>query len=147
QLSSISWYLGKNAESERYALMSIELLETLPPGRELARAYAAMSGKRMVMSDNVGARTWGMRALELAERLDDAETMSQALNSMGSSEMCRGNIEGKTLLERSLAIALEHGLERLVALGYANLTNSSAEMRAYAQTIHYLREGMAYCAE
>src|SRR5262249_6258097 len=76
QLSNITWYLGKNAMSERYAIMAVELLETLPPGRELARAYATMSGKRMVKSDTAQARVWGMRALELAERLHDAETMS-----------------------------------------------------------------------
>jgi DNA-binding CsgD family transcriptional regulator len=147
QASAIGWYLGRNAESERYLQMAVELLETLPPGRELARACAAMSGKRMVMSDNAGARTWGMRALELAERLDDAETLSQALNSMGSSEMCSGYSDGQALLERSLRIAKEHGLERLIAIGYSNLTSSCVEMRAYEQTMRYVREGMAYCAE
>src|SRR5262249_45873193 len=111
------------------------------------RAYATMSGKRMVKSDTAQARVWGMRALELAERLHDAETMSAALNNMGSSEMCGGDPGGQTKLERSVTIALEHGFERLVAGGYSNLANSSVKNRAYAQAMGYLQQGMAYCVE
>lgn len=147
QLSSINWYLGRNAEAERYAMMAVELLETLPPGRELARAYASMSGRRMVMSDTAQAKVWGMRALELAERLHDADTVSAALNSIGSAEMCIGDAGGKARLERSVTIALEHGFERLVALGYSNLANSSVKSRAYAEAVGYLQQGMAYCVE
>src|SRR5262249_29521003 len=143
ELSDIAWYLGKNGMSERYAIMAIELLETLPPGRELARAYATMSGKRMVKSDTAQARVWGMRALELAERLHDAETMSAALNNMGSSEMCGGDPGGQTKLERSVTIALEHGFERLVAGGHSNLANSTVKNLAYAQVRGYLQQGRA----
>jgi DNA-binding CsgD family transcriptional regulator len=147
RLSGITWYVGKNIEAERYAMMAIELLETLPPGPELARAYARMSGKRMVMSDTAQTLVWGRRALELAERLHDAETVSAALNSMGSAEMCAGDPGGRAKLERSVTIALQLGFDRLVALGYSNLANTSVKNRAYAEAMGYLQQGIAYCVE
>ena len=39
-LSRLSWFLGRNADSERYALRAIETLEPGGDGHELAMAYS-----------------------------------------------------------------------------------------------------------
>jgi len=147
QLSSITRYLGKNAEAERYGMMAVAVLETLPPSRELARAYANLSGLTMVKSDNAQTLLWGERAIALAEQLGDAATLSSALGNMASCELCSGNERGQIKAERSLQLALEHGLERQAAVGYTNLADVNIKHRAYAVAMRYLQLGLAYCAE
>ena len=46
---------------------------------------------------------WGERAIALAERLGDHETLSYALNSVGAVEIASGDERGTAKLERSLA--------------------------------------------
>ena len=43
RLSRLSWGRGRNAQAERYGLEAVETLETLPPDRELAMAFANMA--------------------------------------------------------------------------------------------------------
>ncbi len=146
-LSNYHWVLGRRADAERYALEAVAVLETAPPGHELAMAYAALTGLHMLDTDAATAQSWGNRALELAERLQDFETMSYALNSMGASELERGVEGGQAKLERSLTIALEHGLDKHVARAYANLANFLVRCHNYGQAMTYLENGMAYCTE
>jgi DNA-binding CsgD family transcriptional regulator len=146
-LSNYNWVLGRNADAERSALEAVAALETAPPGHELAMAYAALTGLHMLDADPAMAHLWGNRALDLAERLQDFETMSYALNSLGCSELERGFEGGLAMLERSLAIALEHGLDKHVARAYANLANVLVCAHKYSQAMSYLDGGMAYCAE
>jgi DNA-binding CsgD family transcriptional regulator len=147
RLSRLNWFLSRNAEAERYGLASVELLETLPVGRELAMAYANMANLRMVESDTAQTALWGERAIKLAERLDDGETLSYALNSLGTAELEVGDERGWGRLERSLTIALEHGYEEHVARAYANLSINMIGRRDYLQARIYITEGMAYCSE
>ncbi len=89
--------------------MAIALLETLPPGPELAMAYSNMAQLRMLANDVDGARGWGARAGELAERLGETEILIHALNNVGTAELCGGVTDGLEKLERSLALALAAG--------------------------------------
>ena len=54
---------------------------------------------------------------------------------------------GAAKLERSLALALEAGLEEQVARAYTNLGAGSVAIRAYAIGDRHLDAGIAYCAE
>jgi DNA-binding CsgD family transcriptional regulator len=146
-LSNYNWVLGRNADAERSALEAVAALETAPPGHELAMAYAALTGLHMLDADPATAHLWGNRALDLAEQIQDVETMSYVLNSLGVSEL-DGDVEGGLAkLKRSLAIALEHGLDKHVARAYANLANVLVCAHKYSQAMSYLDGGMAYCAE
>ena len=147
QLSRLSWFLCRIAEAERYAMEAVDLLETLPPGRELAMAYANMSHLRMLESDTASAVLWGGRAIELGERLGDFETVSYALNNVGSAELTGGDAGGWAKLERSLQLALERGYEEHAARAYANLAEFKVRRRDYVLAKSYLREGIAYCAD
>lgn len=50
-LSRLLFFAGKPAMGEPLALEAVRLLETLPPGRELAMAYGNVSQRRMVVED------------------------------------------------------------------------------------------------
>jgi DNA-binding CsgD family transcriptional regulator/tetratricopeptide (TPR) repeat protein len=147
RLSRLNWFLGKHAEAERYGLAAVELLEALPPGRELAMACANMANLRMVESKIADTKVWGERAIALAERLGDTETLSYALNSVGTIQLEDNDERGRALLERSLALALEHGYEEHVTRAYANLSADSVGRHDYAQAETWIEKGLAYCAE
>jgi DNA-binding CsgD family transcriptional regulator/tetratricopeptide (TPR) repeat protein len=147
RLSRLHWFLGSNAEAERYAMQAVETLETLPPGRELAMAYGSLAHLGTRAAASADTLFWGERAIALAERLGDDETLSYALNSVGQVEMASGVESGRAKLDRSLAIALEHGYEEHAARAYANLAINRIVSRAYAEAERYLQEGIAYCAE
>jgi DNA-binding CsgD family transcriptional regulator len=147
RLSRLHWFLGRNADAERYAMEAVETLETLPPGRELAMAYGSLAHLGTRAADSADTLLWGGRAIALAERLGDYETLSYALNSVGQVEMARGVAEGRAKLDRSLAIALEHGYEEHAARAYANLAIFNVVCREYAEAERSLQDGIVYCAE
>ncbi|HEV8190429.1 MAG TPA: LuxR C-terminal-related transcriptional regulator, partial [Ktedonobacterales bacterium] len=147
RLSRLCWFLNDLPQAERCGVAAVELLETLPPGHELALAYANMSHVRMLEGDIADTELWSGRAIELAERIDDAEALSYALNSLGAVLLDGNDERGGSHLERSLAIALEHGLEDHVARAYVNLSVNKLGRRNYAQAENHIREGMAYSAE
>src|SRR5262249_11713977 len=146
-LSHLGWYLVRGAEAERNSLAAVALLETLPPGRELAKTYADLATRRMVEGDTDGAVQWGRRAIALAEQLGDAETTLAALITIGSAELSGGDEGGQIQLERSLQLALEQGYEELVARSYANLTFHLVWRRRFAQATSHLRDGLEFCVE
>ena len=60
-LSRMSWFLGRNAESRRYAELAVATLEPLGDGLELAMAYSNRSQLEMLCGDPDGAVSWGNR--------------------------------------------------------------------------------------
>ena len=109
-LSRLHWFLGRNAEAERYAKDALEVLQTQPPGLQLAMAYSNLSQLRMLTSDAEKSVFWGEKAAALARELGDTATVSHALNNMGTARLCKGEEEGWAQLGESLQLALEAGL-------------------------------------
>jgi tetratricopeptide (TPR) repeat protein len=95
RLSRLSWGRGRNAEAERYGLEAVEELERLPPGRELAMSFANMAHLSTRTTDTTATILWGERAIALAERLGDHETLTYALNSIGAAEIDSGDERDK----------------------------------------------------
>lgn len=147
RLSRLSWFLGRNAEAGRLGLATVAALESVPPGRELAMAYANLAQVGTRTGDSAATLRWGERAIALAEPLGDHETICYALNSMGAAEIDNGDEQGQIKLERSLAMALEHGYEEHAARAYANLAIHQIVLRQYPEGERYLQDGIAYCQE
>lgn len=147
-LSRLSWFLGRNAESERYALRAIATLEPGGDGHELAMAYSNKAQLCMLSGDAAGAERWGERALEIARRTGDRDVEIHALNNVGAAMLAReGTIEGWTLLQRSLDLALAHDAHEHVARAYTNLASMAVTNRRLADAEGVLRAGLAYCAD
>ncbi|HKS69676.1 MAG TPA: AAA family ATPase, partial [Ktedonobacterales bacterium] len=146
-LSRLCWFLGDKAAAERHASEAIAALEALPPGRELAMAYSNLAQLRMLEDNHADTVLWGTRALALAETLDDDEIRVHALNNVGTAQLSRGDEEGRTQLETSLQLALEHGFEEHAARAFTNLGSIAVLLRQYARVRRYLDEGIAYCAK
>ncbi len=133
-LSNILWCPGRGEEARRTGLEAVRLLEQLPPGRELARAYTNLSFLSATAADVGTGREWGSRALELAARIDDAEAVCGALIRVGE-------------LERAVALAERMGFEEHMADALHMLAAGAAFSRSYDVAEAYLQRGLAYCNE
>ncbi|MBP6338650.1 MAG: AAA family ATPase [Vitreoscilla sp.] len=145
-LARLHWLLGgANAAAFQHAEQAIAALEQLPPQRELAAAYSTLSHLHLVGENMVAAQRWGARAIALAESLGDPEALSHALNNVGSARLRLGRDEqGWQMLERSLALALEHQLEPDAARAYNNLFIVSVMQRDHQRGLAYAEQGIAY---
>jgi DNA-binding CsgD family transcriptional regulator/tetratricopeptide (TPR) repeat protein len=148
ELSRSYWNRNADPAAREYARAAVDVLQRLPPGRELAMAYSVMAHLHLVGEDVPTAIDWGNRAIALAATLDDAEALSHALNTVGTAEMrTRRELSSWAKLERSLALALSHGLEEHAARAYNNLYIVSVLHRDYARGLGYAAQGIAYCDE
>jgi DNA-binding CsgD family transcriptional regulator len=138
---------GQNSESDDAAREAIDVLEGLPPGRELARAYALMAAGHMNAEDAEGTFAWGPRAVELAERLDERDILAYALNDLGTMEFLTQGAGGRERLERSLRMSLEEGFEEHAARAFIHLAWAASRVRAHALAAGYIRDGIEYCTE
>ena len=139
---------GRTAEARLANDRAIALLTTLAPGPQLATSYRYRAYLLMGERENEEAIKWGRRALELAERFPNNETLTHAHNSIGSALILSGNEdEGSAHLERSLNLALTSGLDSLAAAAYGNLGSAFGEVYRFSLAERYLKSGIAYCAE
>jgi ATP/maltotriose-dependent transcriptional regulator MalT len=144
RLSSILWCPGRTGESEQAAREAVALLEVLPPGRELAMAYAHLAQTYSAAGWREEAVSWAGRAFELAERLDDTEIAVHALATIGFCEFAE---EGRERLEQSLQLAQRAGLAEQVARTYILLVEAAVGARRYSLATRHLQAGVEYCSD
>ena len=126
---------ARNAEAEEASRCAIETLERLPPGRELAYAYADQAYIRMITRDNAAGAAWAQKAIDGAREIGDVDLLAYALNMKGTARVMAGEIEpGIELLFESLELARREGLELRVygALGMLG-SGLSRDVRAGAR--------------
>jgi DNA-binding CsgD family transcriptional regulator/tetratricopeptide (TPR) repeat protein len=143
-LSQILWCPGRTAESERAGREAVTLLEALPPGRELAMAYANHATTYSAAARAEEAAIWAGRALELAERLGDTETAVHALATIGACEFA---VHGTEKLEQSLERAQRAGLAEQVARAFMLLVGGAVSERRYGIAARHLQAGIDYCSD
>jgi ATP/maltotriose-dependent transcriptional regulator MalT len=140
------WKAGQQEHAARHVSEAITLLETLPPGRELAMAYSARAQLAMTADDTKAALAFGQRALKLAEPFEYHDVRSHALNNIGVVLLNSGNhTEGLSHLEQSLALAIKHNLQQHAARAYANLVSVCVRQHLHDQARRYVPEGIEYC--
>jgi len=138
---------GRGAEAEAPIRRAIELLETLPPGRELALAYSGLVMFYMNHDNADGVTLTAALALDLAEQVGDSETVLHTLNSLGTTEILMGDLRGKDKVLRSLDMALELGLDEDVGRAYINVANASVQARMYDGLVEVISRGVDFTRE
>ena len=146
-LARLLFFASHDAEADAAARAAIGILESLPPGRELAMAYSALSHLRMLSDDTAQAVAWGERSIDLAERLGETEVLAHALNNVGAAEFSTGLDQGREKLERSLATATSAGLTEHVVRAFANLASVAVSHRRYDIADRHLADGLAFAAD
>ena len=140
------WCAGATARAATITGEAADILEKLPPSRDLGLAYSALSSVCMNSEEAEGTDTWGARAIALAERFDDVETLIYTLNNTGTMKALREDRGGLTELDRSLELAKINDFEEHAGRAYIHLGWIIARNRWYA--LHdRLAEGIDYCSE
>lgn len=146
-LSRLHWYhSGQTVAAREHARAAIEILEALPPGRELAMAYSNLSQLHMLAMETGPSLHWGDKALALAIALGDRATEIHALNNIGTAKLDADDEEaGRADLERSLALAQEGGFEEHAARAFTNLGYTAGTTGHYEDAHAILARGIAWC--
>ncbi len=105
-LSRLLRYVGRTEEAMDVGREAVAILESEPPGRELALAYANLSHLHQHLEDADEAVAWATRAIELG----DVEAEVYALTNIANAKQVSGR-SGAPELERALDLSLEAGMD------------------------------------
>lgn len=146
-ISRLQWFAGNNGEARAAAAEAIAVLETLPPGPELAMAWSNRAQLHMLAQETGEAVAWGTRAIELATRLGDDAILAHALNNVGTAESLARREGGAAKLEESLRISLARGYQEHAARAWTNLGSGAVRALDYGRAGRALDDGIAYCTD
>lgn len=137
----------RGAEARAPIERAVEILETLPPSRELAFAHAGLVMFYMNFGEPQRAMVAARRAIELAEQFNDDETLLYNLNSLGTVELLMGEAAGAVKLMRSMEMADALGLDEEVGRAYLNWASAAVDARAYDGLLDLINRGSEYCSQ
>ncbi|HMK86207.1 MAG TPA: AAA family ATPase, partial [Steroidobacteraceae bacterium] len=146
-LSRLAWYMGNHAQANEYCVEAVTTLESLPPSPALAMAYGNRADLAMEAHEADSAIDSAQRAIALAERWSNTETLCDALKTLGTMRLIVGDTSGWADLNRALELALAAGLQEQVASAYTDLGAMAVSRRQYEQASAYLEAGLRYCEE
>jgi DNA-binding CsgD family transcriptional regulator/tetratricopeptide (TPR) repeat protein len=144
-LSLTVWGEGRSRDAFDLVARAVEVLESLPPGPELAHAYAVYSIEEMLTRHGREAVDWGTRAIQLAEQVGASTALHTALNAVGAARLvCFEQLEGADDLLRSAELASIAGEDFAVGRALGNLGASLGELRQYERAAAYLERAIAF---
>jgi DNA-binding CsgD family transcriptional regulator/tetratricopeptide (TPR) repeat protein len=138
---------GRRAEAQESAHAAVDVLESLPPGHELAMAYSNLSQLFMLANEADAAVTWGGRALELGRRIGDDEATVHALNNVGTARAMLGKDDGPVLLRESFRLAVDAGLDDHAGRAALNLAYDHMERRSYDEAADAIATALRFADE
>jgi DNA-binding CsgD family transcriptional regulator/tetratricopeptide (TPR) repeat protein len=144
RLCTTLWRLCRGEESGRAAGEAVRVLEALPPGPELAWAYANLSTSYMLVGRSDEAVDFGEKACVLGEGLHQAGVLSHALTAIGSASL-KSRLDGVDSVELALRIALAADLHEEAGLAYSALHEIVTRLNRFEDEKRYYAEGLAYC--
>jgi DNA-binding CsgD family transcriptional regulator len=144
RLTRFAWMCARRAEAERFLDEAIAVLQTAPPGPELAWAYSHQSQLDMLASRMDGAISWGERALKLAQQLGEKEIIVHALGNIGTAKADDGGLTNDSELRQSYDLAVAGQYHDHVERASCNLTCACYWRRDYSSALKFIERGVAY---
>ncbi|TQM01840.1 BTAD domain-containing putative transcriptional regulator [Pseudonocardia kunmingensis] len=126
-LNRIHWWSGRVDEAWAACHRAVEVLETVPPGRPLARAYGQLSTRYMLTNRPSEALDWGRRASALATRLGDVATTVDGLITVGGARFDLEPEWDGSELEQAHAAAAAAGLPDQATRALVNLASTTLQ--------------------
>ena len=146
RLAGLVWHTGGRREAVPLAVDAVTLLERLPPGRELASAYATLASLHAQAAEMADAAAVAGRALGLASELGLAEVRIRALGTLGAAKLCGPGEDGWPELEQALEQASASGLAAETAAAYGRIIWFGAMHRQFGQVEQHFDDALAFCA-
>jgi DNA-binding CsgD family transcriptional regulator len=132
-LGQILWCPGRTTESNRARAEAVALLETLPPGRELAKAWV---------------ETWSAatvtRGLDLAMELGDLDVAMRGLSILGNRNFAQG---GRETIEQCIDLARQRDFVELAGWIYSHAVGAAVDARQYEVADSWAVAAVDYCSE
>jgi DNA-binding CsgD family transcriptional regulator len=147
RLSEIAWCPGLTAESARAGEEAVAILEDLPPGRDLAKAYGNLAGLRVSADDLEGTLAFGARALALARDCGDEKIACAVQIKTAAAEFGHGVDRGKENLEHALEQAQRLGTDALLVWPQISLAQVCVRQRMYAAAEAAVARGLERLGE
>jgi DNA-binding CsgD family transcriptional regulator/tetratricopeptide (TPR) repeat protein len=144
RLSTVLWQLVRGQEAAAAAETAVAILEPLPAGIELARAYANLAARRMMAARHEEAIEAARRAQSVVAAQSAPDVASDALNTEAVSAFYLGR-EWTGLMERALRIALDQNLHAAAGRAYCNFYSLYCHLRQFAAGEWVYADGIAYC--
>ena len=143
-LSRIHWLAGDGAAAERAAAEAVEQLESFPDSRELAMALSNRSQLAMLAQRDEDALRWGKRAITLAQRLGDTETLVHAQTNVGTA-LARTDFEGGLeLLDSAAALAVDGGFDEHAGRAMLNAAWQLKDVRRNERAREAVERALAF---
>lgn len=146
-LSRLSYLDARRHDADRYAAEAVRLLETQPPGAELAMAYSNLSQLAMLEDEPEVAIRHGKAAIALGEVLARPDIVSHALNNVGMARLWEDRELGRQEMHRSLELALVHNFQEHAARAYTNHGCFEANLMALSAARSIFEAGITYCID
>ncbi|HWM20879.1 MAG TPA: AAA family ATPase [Ilumatobacteraceae bacterium] len=138
---------GRTAAGMEAIARSIELLESHPPGPELAAAYTRLASSHMLARDRDTAVAWGERAISLAAELGDPILLGRALIETGIADVMDQRFEGLARINQAIELGRQHRLPSLISHGYSQIGSGCGELRRYDLAVPALIDVIAVASE
>ena len=145
-LARLHWLRGDRILALAHSDRSLERLGSVAPSTALAWALAVRAGLHMTAEEDDAAITYAERALVLATEQGAVEVQVHALNTLGDAQQYRAS-DWREKLERSLALALAHGLLAHAGRAWANLVSTAVVAGNYPTARADAGAGIAFCVE
>jgi len=137
------WAAGAPERSLAELERGLAALGTDGDNLEAARLYQELGRIHFRLGDNARATEWAEKALRLGERLDAADVVSHAYNTLGVAAARAGELErGVDMVAKSLATALAHDFAAVACRAYTNLAVMYTSLD-HGRAAAYCREGLA----
>ena len=146
-LAEYLWWNGEPDRAHRSAQRAIEILDSIRPDANVARAYARLAQISMMAGMYDIASQWGTQAIAMGERFGAEAVVVHALNTCGTSQICLGVEEGWGLLDESLRRATAADLEEDIGRAFNNMIAASRENRSYDRFEKYSGQAAVFFDE
>jgi DNA-binding CsgD family transcriptional regulator len=133
----IAWLNQRGDEAWALARQAAHVLEGSGDSRELGMAWNMIGRLAVSAGLDAEARASSRRALEIGNRLGDAEVRSVALANIGTVAALAGDRSGFELIDESLKIGREAQLAEVVDRALNNLGVCAAGLRDFRRAEEY----------
>ena len=134
----------RNAQADATSRRALALLQPLPPGPELARAWRVQAQLRMLNRDCKVAVDCATRAIALAREFGEPEILAEAVGTLGTAMLFLDYDAGCAQLREALALAEAGGWHGLAANTHSNLGSGSGEVWRLREAREHLRAAIAF---
>jgi DNA-binding CsgD family transcriptional regulator/tetratricopeptide (TPR) repeat protein len=140
------WWQGHGAEARAEVDRAIDELRAGGSTAALGFAFGYRARLLMLSRDIEGAIGSARSAIAIGREEDDALTLAQAYNSLGTAMWFFDPDQAEPALAESIRHAEAAGDRHLVASALSNLGSGAGEIKRYDVARRWLTDAIAYCA-